>query len=354
MQVFFSSPFLRRIHEPNRPTDMSGLVGGMEGVAVTSSTSLDNLVNWIRNNSGDKLRKNWDLLDVERVPNDTGDHIMVSKTVLKKGFKLALPKPCILTQDIVLNSDAGSVFKGLDIYTLFSMFLIWQGRVKDSFWKPYLDVLPRDMDFHPITFLDRIEREKDEELKTALSQYSLLNRALGAQQEKLKKEWKRVKQLITLQKRMQEKGKGARLLPELIGQDAEHLTYEEFRWANSMVISRAFNMLDPRLMCMLPFVDSMNHTTSKPSIKWKNKLIRGAFVMSTFDSVAAAQELTASYHEKPQGSAQGITMANLRCYLMYGFVDDQIPKVPCAWKLEFEAVRELVNERESGKHAPKE
>ena len=323
---------------------MSAVVEGVAGLSVQEGRGgLERLVEWVRRNSTEKQRKNWDALDVARVPNEDGDHIMVTQKSIKKGFKLPLPPSCILTQDIVVNSDIGSVFKGLDIYSLFALYLLWQERVADSHWVAYLDVLPRDIDFHPITFLDRIQADSDVELKTELEKYDLLHRALGAQQSKLKGEWDRVKQLIRLQRRKVETGKGKKVLVEICDPEVDSLTYAQFRWANCMVISRAFNILEPRMMCMLPFVDSMNHTTEGPTINWKNKLVRGYFMMSALSNVSPGGELTAAYHEKPSGAPNQIAMSNLKTYLMYGFVDDSAVKV--LFEVPFASVRRLIDRR---------
>jgi hypothetical protein len=329
---------------------MSALVDGVAGVSVQDQDGgLESLVEWVRANCTEKQRKNWDALNVARVPNADGDHIMVTKTDIKKGFKLPLPPPCILTQDIVINSEVGQVFKGLDIYSLFSLFLLWQERVAGSHWAAYLNVLPRDIDFHPITFLDKIQKDDDLELKEQLKKYDLLQRALGAQHAKLKGEWERVKQLVKLQRRKVELGKGKKILVEICDPEAASLTYDQFRWANCMIISRAFNIFEPRMMCMLPFVDSMNHTTEGPTINWKNKLVRGYFMMSAISNVSSGAELTASYHEKPSGAPNQVAMSNLKTYLMYGFVDDSAVQVPL--EVPFASLRRLIDSRllESGK-----
>ena len=57
---------------------------------------------------------------------ENGDGVMVAKTNIAKGSKLTLPPPCVLTQDKVLSSTVGTLFSGLDIYTMFSLFILWQ------------------------------------------------------------------------------------------------------------------------------------------------------------------------------------------------------------------------------------
>ena len=291
-----------------------------------NDNTFQTLLFWVREHSKGKQKACWDGIQLDRVTLKNGDGVMVAKTNIAKGSKLTLPPPCVLTQDKVLSSTVGTLFSGLDIYTMFSLFILWQKNIQHSFWKPYIDILPKDISFHPITFLDEHYKlrtqEENKQLINEVDHYELLKRALIAQKKKLEGEWQRVQQLVKLHKRQ-----GTLLDPtsqttsKLIGA----LTYDDFRWANCMVISRAFNIAEPRMMCMLPLVDSMNHSGTNSNVKWRPKLVRGHFIMSMISPIAIDVELTACYHEKPNQNvkdAKAAMMANLRCYLMYGFLEE--------------------------------
>eukprot|EP00944_MAST-04C_sp_MAST-4C-sp1_P010570 g10570.t1 len=281
------------------------------------------LLDWVRQNSSKKLKAAWNKVQLGRELLSDGDGVMVAMSAIPRGVKLTLPPACIITQDKVADSVVGKLFGGLDVYTLFSLFLLNQKQQgQSSFWEPYINVLPSDISFHPITFLahcgNRTE-EQNKTLKAELENYPLLKRALVAQKAKLEGEWKRVKQLIKLHRRQSGLDSASLSVSNAIGQ----IGYNEFLWANCMVISRAFNIAEPRMMCMLPLVDSMNHNSLEPNVKWKPKFVRGHFIMHITSDIDASVELTAAYHEHPTKSndARAESMANLKCYLMYGFVE---------------------------------
>lgn len=282
------------------------------------------LLSWVRENSKGKQKFNWENVKLDRAILDNGDGVMVARSQIAKGLKLTLPPACVLTQDKVLSSTVGKLFSGLDIYTLFSLFILCEKYQRDSFWEPYIKVLPKDISFHPITFLDEEYHGRTEDenktLIAELEKYKYLKRALVAQKTKLEGEWQRVQQLIKLHTRQRTLDIDSMSISNCIGA----YTYSDFRWANCMVISRAFNIAEPRIMCMLPLVDSMNHSGTKSNVKWRPKLVRGHFVMSMISSIDVNVELTACYHEKPKNAkdTKALTMANLRCYLMYGFLEE--------------------------------
>lgn len=97
------------------------------------------------------------------------------------------------------------------------------------------------------------------------------------------------------------------------------MQYAEFVWANSMVVSRAFEMEEPKVMCMLPFADSMNHRSAGATVQWRPKLPRGFFVVTTLAALEPGTELTANYHGAGDGA--DTKLDELRTFVMYGFSD---------------------------------
>jgi len=265
---------------------------------------MEALLQWVYTQcENDKYRKLWqDAARVGLVTGPTGDRTMVATAMLSKGLRLPLPPKCILTEEKVETSPVGKALQECDRYTQFAVFLVGERRKgATSFWAPYVNLLPQDISFHPITFLDR--QATSPALEKALSEEPLLKRALESQHAKLRDEFN--KSLAALQ--------DVELFKD------EPLSYEEFVWGNCMVVSRAFEMLEPKLICMLPFTDMMNHTSKNPSVLWRPKLPHGYFVITLVQSLKEGQELNANYHGV---EARARTkMDEMREYVMYGFVE---------------------------------
>mmetsp|Transcript_2291 Transcript_2291/g.4439 ORF Transcript_2291/g.4439 Transcript_2291/m.4439 type:complete len:246 (-) Transcript_2291:60-797(-) len=235
---------------------------------------MDRLVEWIRSNcDNDKHRTLWKESACVRMQVDPssecGDRVLMSVGEMKRNLRLPIPPKCIIMLDKVKKMPVGVALEGLDDYSIMATFLLYEKRLgEESFWQPYINVLPTDMGFHPITFIPRVN--KDKALDKALSEEPLLLKALQAQDQKLRSEYKSV----TAQIKTHEKN--------LSAFSSNLPTYEEFIWANCMVISRAFNMSEPKVMVMLPFADSMNHSMT-PTVQWRPKLPRGFFVITIIE-----------------------------------------------------------------------
>ena len=91
-----------------------------------NDNTFQTLLFWVREHSKGKQKACWEGIQLDRVTLKNGDGVMVAKTNIAKGSKLTLPPPCVLTQDKVLSSTVGTLFSGLDIYTMFSLFILWQ------------------------------------------------------------------------------------------------------------------------------------------------------------------------------------------------------------------------------------
>jgi len=275
---------------------------------MNDSKKMDALVSWIeRACMNEKHRKMWQEASLDMIPDPNSvcsDRILVCKSPLKKYHRLPIPLNCILTEDVVSSSAVGQVFSNLDRYTLFAMFIIGEQRKGSaSYWAHYIDILPRDIKFHPITFHSRLETTID--LKEEVAKHELLARALEAQREKLKSEFNQV--LFLLQSEKQG------LVPLLTNNPP---SMDEFLWASCMIISRAFELENPNLMCMLPFVDSMNHASVHTTVQLRPKLVQNHFIVTISQNLDENSELTFNYH----GSAGAASrLDELKEYVMYGF-----------------------------------
>ncbi len=273
--------------------------------------NVDSLVAWlVAQSESAEHRELWSAQGrVELRAVASGDRVMVSACAMRKGLRLPVPPRCILSEDVVRASAVGRLLGALDKYTSFAMFLLQQ-RALDvrSFWAAYVGVLPREFRFHPITFVSRMASEPA--LEAALQGEPLLLRALQSQDERLRSEYRQAVSLLT---------------PAALGRDAELAaafgagapSYDDFLWGSFLVISRAFDMQEPKMMVMLPFADSMNHDSRVPTVQWRPKLPKGFFVVTILRDLAAGTELTADYHGA--GARRGID--DLKQYVMYGFVE---------------------------------
>ena len=152
----------------------------MSSFANSEDEKFSRLAAWVSLHCPEKQKRAWKNFKApRRVERSKGDAVVAASDV-RKGTKLPIPPACILTEDLVKSSAVGVAFAGVDLYTLFALFLMWQKRVPDSNWAAYLDVLPTDNESHPITYLRR-PLQDGTKLKGALEAHPALLRALEAQ-----------------------------------------------------------------------------------------------------------------------------------------------------------------------------
>jgi len=273
-------------------------VRDFDGLAL----KMDELISWVVTNcETEKVVNVWKRCRFERRCNGhvPGDRILVAQEKIAAKTMLCLPPKCVLDEQKVAKSLVGSVLQGLDKFTQFAVFLILERKNgAGSFWAPFLQTLPTEIHFHPISFLDRFEDEPD--LKASVEADPMLKRALQVQREKLQTEFTLANE-------------------ELKRNALEETTWNEFVWGNCMVLTRAFNIQEPKTMCMLPFVDLANHS-SKNNMSWRPKLPKGYFVMTFISDVEAGNELLANYHGVNTRARSA--MDKLRTFLMYGFREE--------------------------------
>lgn len=307
---------------------------------ATSSSSVASLVAWLADNSAEKQKAAWAGVKLGLDPRPDGDRALVAGTAMRKGTRLPVPPACILTEQKVRESVIGRVFGGLDVYTLFSMFLVAESLKEESFWKPYIAMLPKDIGPHPINLLRKLTDGQKQKLSAT---HNTLFRALVSQEKKLQDEWGRVAKVMQVHRMMierarvaEEKGDNTTMTTEqqeifdqeekLIGLlDGCKMDYDkQFLWANCMVISRAFSVdaETTKQVCMIPLADSMNHTLDKATVLWRPKLPRGFFMVSVQSSVEAGQELCANYHGAVEPDPKQKDLDELRQFVMYGFSDN--------------------------------
>jgi histone-lysine N-methyltransferase SETD3 len=204
---------------------------------------------------------------------------------------LRLPRQCFLTVDDARASEIGRLLEAHarfdDVKTYLVAFLLQEReRGADSFWKPYLDVLPKSFPSHPFFF------NPDE---SALLQGSL---AAG---------------MVDYQ-RMDLAHRHADLCRSVPG--FQRFTLEQFAWAHFTVASRSFSLRQGgrTIPCMAPFADMLND--GRPAnIRWAMSADEQSFELHVARPIARGQELLTTYGSKH----------NLQLLVQYGFVHEDNP-----------------------------
>lgn len=203
---------------------------------------------------------------------------------------LRVPRPYLLTLERARASDIGRLIEvhapetSEDSYM--AAFLLRERERKDSFWKPYLDLLPTAFPHLPLLFDER-------ELSHLKGSF-------------MPREIARWRELLL--------GKYAALCERVPG--FSRFTPDAFLWAQFTLISRSFGLtLDGQFVrCLVPLGDMLNHHPS-PEVTWEASEDGSAFVLVALKAVPAGEELHISYGLKP----------NYRLLLNYGFVPEHNP-----------------------------
>lgn len=181
---------------------------------------LDSFVQWLQVNGvqlrGCKIR-----------PCDLGGFELYSETDNNGGTLLVAPlrlaiSPMTVLQDPSLGPEYGKLFEEGDVDDRFLMilFLLVERAREDSFWSPYLDMLPSTFGT-PLWFTD----DEFSELKG-----TALYHATKLQLKTLKALFnERVKQL-------------AETFLSYVGMPCREIAFEDFLWANSIFWTRALNI----------------------------------------------------------------------------------------------------------------
>ncbi|WP_407743210.1 SET domain-containing histone-lysine N-methyltransferase [Hyalangium sp.] len=201
---------------------------------------------------------------------------------------IRIPRRHVLTVEEVRASELGR-FLDADARideerTYLSAFLLHEReRGEGSFWKPFLDILPKSFPTHPFYF---------EEHELALLEGSFLWGMVEFQRKILAERY-------------------TRLCEQLPG--FGRFTFEEFSWAHFAVVSRTFNMSrgGPQVPCLVPLVDMINDGRPWDS-QWSWSEEEQHFQVKCVSRVPQGQELHTTYGNR----------GNLSLLLQYGFVHE--------------------------------
>lgn len=255
--------------------------------------SMDNLCNWIIEGGG--------LLNKIRVCSFTENYrgIQLTDNASIAEELLFIPRKYIITyqegfnyQPIkdFLESDSSKDSKGKSRlqsinHTPLAVFLMSEkAKGANSFYKPYFDTFPPDVEGLPTDFT---EEELD------LLRGSPILPSILTRKENIRKDWE--------------------LLCEKIPDFVETYNFESFVYFRKLISSRVFGIEIDGLHTggMVPFADMINHRTPKISA-WVFDCERQGFKMNAFGSIRKGAELFDSYGKK----------CNSRFFMSYGFLEE--------------------------------
>ena len=166
-------------------------------------------------------------------------------------------------------------------HSFLSTFLLRERLKPDSFWRPYLDILPSDYDSMPIFF--------SEDDLSQLEGSPFLTQVRDKISD-LKKDYEAI----------------VSVAPEF----AEH-TFKEFCWARMTAASRIFGIVigDLKTDAFVPLADMLNHRRPKQT-SWSYSNEKGGFVIESLENIKKGEQIYDSYGKK----------CNSRFFLHYGFI----------------------------------
>jgi protein-histidine N-methyltransferase len=244
--------------------------------------SIANLVHWLE-------RAGATISQIEVVSLGGGERgIRALAGLAPKEPLLRIPRRCVLTVDDARASEIGRL---LDAHARFddertyllAFVLQEKERGESSFWKPFVDVLPKSFPTHPF-FFDAQE-------------ISLLKGSFA--------------QGMAEYQRARLADRHANLCRHVPG--FERFTLEQFVWAHFAVVSRTFSVIQNGRIatCMVPLADMLND--GRPwNTRWSLSEDGQSFEVQSVEAIAQGQELLTSY-----GSRH-----NLHLLIQYGFVHE--------------------------------
>ncbi len=239
-----------------------------------------NLINWVRGSGG--IAHN-----VYLHGEENGAHALhVRNGVDKDALLLGIPGRCIISEQLI-DRSLRSQADFSSVHSLFAEFLL-QETVTHSFWRPYIEGLPKRYDHIPVTHEEG---------------HPILGLLKGSHALELQKE-----------RRLALLGDYERY--------AEHTTLpwvaplEQFIWARMAVTSRIFRFYvdGTSTRGLVPLADMCNHAVN-PSARWGYCDASNQFQLCALYPLDPGDEITISYGSK----------CNSRLYNSYGFILEDNP-----------------------------
>eukprot|EP00898_Chlorokybus_atmophyticus_P003486 jgi/Chlat1/4138/Chrsp269S00809 len=254
---------------------------------ASSKQQAQELVRWLKENGAldDKSR-----VTVEETPYGLG--LVATQDISEKSTVVSVPEKLCLNIEAARASSIGQFCDGLRPWLVVALFLLKEMNDPNSFWQPYLHMLPRNLD-SPIYWTD-------EEL--SLLQGSQLLSSAEGYRDYVRSEFDQLQAGVFAAR------------PDLF--DSSTFTYDNLLWAFGILRSRVFPPLDGDNIALVPLVDLANHgetSEEAPQITLKSA---GMFARSNVVTLT----VTSSYKSGEQVLINYGDKSNTELVLDHGFV----------------------------------
>ena len=280
-KTFFSKSQLKKIKNNRKCKECSEEKFPIELEIKNQKVLFDNMIKWLLDNNA--VFPSLEILHY----NEQYRGIIVTKNIHKNQKIITIPHKCIMTNVKAFESDIGLELNksGWDIkssHTYMALMLLQEKLKPDSFWKPFIDILPDKYDNFPHFYKD-IDLEQ---LKGSFSLDMIKSRNLM-----LKNEYNDLSLAI----------------PSFI----KKISLNDYIWARISVISRIFNIdcnNNNKVHGMVPMADMLNHS-KEPGTKWSFFPNDDAFIVYSDKFIIKDKEVFDTYGNK----------CNSRYFVNYGF-----------------------------------
>mmetsp|Transcript_20061 Transcript_20061/g.46319 ORF Transcript_20061/g.46319 Transcript_20061/m.46319 type:complete len:480 (-) Transcript_20061:337-1776(-) len=280
--------------------------GGLSSEAALIKARETALIDWLQDNgvhlsttagwgrAAHPLRVESDTVD-DFEPSGRG--ILARKSITQGEPIITINTKLVMTKQVaqqVLGEEV--VDDGMGEYIALALLLVYErARGDDSFWAPYINILPTAEE------VGQSFTWNDDEL--ALLQGSEVVSTTRSFQAKLQAEYATVQQRTALAS-----AAGREL--------AEALTWEAFLWAMSMLFSRGIDLKKQQALALVPYADLLNHSPYSTSYFMENGIPFSSekeVVLYADRNYARNDQVLISYGQK----------SNAELLLLYGFVVDR-------------------------------
>ena len=247
-----------------------------------------NLISWLLKNGAE-----FPSLEIKHY-NERFRGIVTKKNIHKSKQILKVPHKCIMTTLKAYESEVGLELKSsgwepYNSHTWLAVMLLEEKLKLDSFWKPFIDILPPNYNDFPQFY-------NNEELKQLSGSFILdmiKSRNLNLEQE--------FNELL--------------LAIPIFG---KKITLKDYIWARIAIVSRVFNIEyddNKSTQGIVPMADMLNHS-KEPGTKWSFFPNEDAFIISSDKFLFKDKEVFDTYGSK----------CNSRYLVNYGFTlsDNQV------------------------------
>lgn len=255
----------------------------------TKDTSVEKyniLVSWLQQNGS-----TFPNLEIKHYSN-TFRGVIASTNIQKNKCIMSIPRKCIITtilaqksaicKELLQNKKVDDVFSN---HTWIALYLIQERNNPESFWKPYLDILPTHFMSFPHYF--------DSSTLSTLSNSFVID-MITARKSNLEKEYN--------------------LLYNYIPSFQDTITLEMYIWARIVVITRVFHIQLGKTIStqgLVPMADMLNHTL-EPTTHWKFEPEKDSFIIMSTSFQKKGIEVYDTYGPK----------CNSRYLVNYGFTQE--------------------------------